>query len=67
MAENIVGLFVFPKGVEYAKLEALNLSAAWLTRGPVFGLDDLPAGLLGTLGYFSKVLFLPRYFFFLNL
>jgi len=29
-------LFVFPKGLKYAKVRELSLSAAWLTRGRVF-------------------------------
>ena len=67
-SDNIVGLFVFPKGLKYARVKELNLSVSGclLTRGGVFGLGNLPASLLGTLGYFSKVIFLPRYFFFLN-
>ena len=38
------------------------MSAALLTRGQVFGLQNLLTCLLVTLGYFTEVNFLPRNF-----
>jgi hypothetical protein len=54
--------FVFPKALECVKVGNLNLSGAWRTRGRGFGLPNLLTRLLVSLGYFSRVNFLPRYF-----
>jgi hypothetical protein len=53
--------FVFPKALECVKVGNLNLSGAWRTRGRGFGLPNLLTRLLVSLGYFSRVNFLPRY------
>jgi hypothetical protein len=57
--------FVFPKALECVKVGYLNLSGAWRTRGRDFGLPNLLTRLLVSLGYFSRVNFLPRYFAYL--
>jgi len=49
---------------DLVKVGELNRSAALLTRGQVPGLLHRSVCLLVRLGYFSKVNFLPHYFFY---
>jgi hypothetical protein len=54
--------FIFENRFNSVIVRQLNFSALWLSRGQASGGSDLWACLLGALGYFKQVNFLPPYF-----